>query len=82
MSDEQELQRELDLIRSVADRSVMDIEAAGREAIAEIDRRATAPPQQDAQAQVRQPLPPPTDLDEDDFTNSRGSADGEGNQWD
>ncbi len=44
MSDEQELQRELDLIRSVADRSVMDIEAAGREAIAEIDRRATAPP--------------------------------------
>ncbi|BAP94790.1 Uncharacterised protein [Mycobacteroides abscessus subsp. abscessus] len=45
----------------------MDIEAAGREAIAEIDRRATAPPQQDAQAQVRQPLPPPTDLDEDDF---------------
>lgn len=55
MSDEQELQRELDLIRSVADRSVMDIEAAGREAIAEIDRRATAPPQQDAQAQVRQP---------------------------
>ncbi|CPW20214.1 Hypothetical protein ERS075547_02622 [Mycobacteroides abscessus] len=43
MSDEQELQRELDLIRSVADRSVMDIEAAGREAIAEIDRRATAP---------------------------------------
>ncbi|RIT93241.1 hypothetical protein [Mycobacteroides abscessus] len=65
MSDEQELQRELDLIRSVADRSVMDIEAAGREAIAEIDRRATAPPQQDAQA--RPPVPPPTDLDEDDF---------------
>ncbi|PVA73679.1 hypothetical protein [Mycobacteroides abscessus] len=67
MSDEQELQRELDLIRSVADRSVMDIEAAGREAIAEIDRRATALPQQDAQAQVRPPVPPPTDLDEDDF---------------
>ncbi|ETZ69774.1 hypothetical protein [Mycobacteroides abscessus] len=67
MSDEQELQRELDLIRSVADRSVMDIEAAGREAIAEIDRRATAPPQQDAQAQVGPPVPPPTDLDEDDF---------------
>lgn len=67
MSDEQELQRELDLIRSVADRSVMDIETAGREAIAEIDRRATAPPQQDSQGQVRPPARPPTDLDEDDF---------------
>ncbi|OAT69280.1 hypothetical protein AWB85_22070 [Mycobacteroides immunogenum] len=69
MTDEQELQRELDLIRSVADRSVMDIETAGREAIAEIDRRATAPPQQDAQ--VRPPMPPPTDLDEDDFYQFR-----------
>ncbi len=82
MSDEQELQRELDLIRSVADRSVMDIEAAGREAIAEIDRRATAPPQQDAQAQVRQPLPP-TDLDEDDFLPIPEVPLMErGNQWD
>lgn len=67
MNDEQELQRELDLIRGVADRSVMDIEAAGREAIAEIDRRATANPVQDAQAQVGPPASPPSDLDEDDF---------------
>ena len=67
MNDEQELQRELDLIRGVADRSVMDIEAAGREAIAEIDRRTTANPVQDAHAQVRAPASPPSDLDEDDF---------------
>ncbi len=67
MSDAQELQRELDLIRGVADRSVMDIEAAGREAIAEIDRRVTTPPGQDGQAEVRPSAPPPTDLDEDDF---------------
>ncbi|MGH3724581.1 MAG: hypothetical protein ACRDUS_10710 [Mycobacterium sp.] len=67
MSDEQELQRELDLIRGVADRSVMDIEAAGREAIAEIDRRTTTNPGQDAQTQVRPPAPPSSDLDEDDF---------------
>ncbi|MFD6199306.1 hypothetical protein ACFWE3_21640 [Mycobacteriaceae bacterium NPDC060252] len=63
----EELQRDLDLIRSVADRSVMDIEAAGREAIAEIDRRVTTPPGQEGRAQVRPSVPPPTDLDEDDF---------------
>ncbi|TDZ82201.1 hypothetical protein [Mycobacteroides salmoniphilum] len=63
----EELQRDLDLIRSVADRSVMDIEAAGREATAEIRRQLNSPQAAEHQQQVKPVAPPPTDLDEDDY---------------
>ncbi|WP_078325643.1 hypothetical protein [Mycobacteroides salmoniphilum] len=61
----EELQRDLDLIRSVADRSVMDIEAAGREATAEIRRQLNSTQAVEHQQQVK-PVAP-SDLDEDDY---------------
>ncbi|NGX05651.1 hypothetical protein [Mycobacteroides franklinii] len=64
MSDE--LQRDLDLIRSVADRSVMNIEAAGREATAEIKRQLNSARAAEPQQQAKPPVPPPSDFDEDD----------------
>ncbi|AMT69015.1 hypothetical protein [Mycobacteroides immunogenum] len=65
MSDE--LQRDLDLIRSVADRSVMDIEAAGREAAAEVKRQLSTTQSADPQQQVKSAAPLPTEFDEDDY---------------
>lgn len=65
MSDE--LERDLDLIRGVADRSVMDIEAAGREAAAELKRQLSAARSAEPQQQVKSTVPPPTEFDEDDY---------------
>ncbi|MBF9524059.1 hypothetical protein BKG83_05465 [Mycobacteroides chelonae] len=65
MSDE--LERDLDLIRSVADRSVMDIEAAGREAAAELKRQLSAARSAEPQQPVKSAAPPPTEFDEDDY---------------
>ena len=65
MSDE--LERDLDLIRSVADRSVMDIEAAGREAAAELKRQLSAARSAEPQQSVKSGAPPPTEFDEDDY---------------
>jgi len=65
MSDE--LQRDLDLIRGVADRSVMNIEAAGREATAEIKRQLNSARAVEPQQQAKPTAPPPpSDFDEDD----------------
>ena len=69
MSDADDLQRDLELIRRIADHGVMDIEAAGREAKEAIRRKFAA-----AQAQEQNPeplnkpsAPPPSDMDEDDY---------------
>lgn len=70
MSDADDLQRDLDLIRHIADRGVMDIEAAGREAQAAIRREMNAA--QEPQAQEKPVVAaPPSDLEEDDFYQFR-----------
>lgn len=71
MGDGFDLQRDLELIRSVADRSVMDIEAAGREAEAEIRRQASTAQEAQPQRQAKPVLSPASEFEEDDYYQFR-----------
>ncbi|MUM17123.1 hypothetical protein FZI91_16875 [Mycobacterium sp. CBMA271] len=62
-----EFQRDLNLISSVVERGVREIEAVRREAEAAIKRQAAASESTEVLPQRQAPAQPPSDLEEDDF---------------